>query len=296
MSYMDGLGTPEQHVLRAAELDMHALAFTEHGNVSSFVQLEKHAIKYGIKPIFGLEAYTAPSNMREMKSTKKWHMTMLASDQIGYKSLNRLVTRSFAEGFYQWPTITGEMFAEDNDGIIATSGCADSLLSCSIIGGKGIDPLEASEARGLRTAARFRALLGDRYYIEVQQFPELERTRALNPILGRIADKLHIPLVATADIHYPHKNDNDIQLILHAAGRGAGNISKQAEGWEYDVRLTFPESDEEVLNRLVNTGLSKKQAGAAFRSTGEIASRCNVTLPKLERLRYPGTEEDMKPW
>src|SRR5690348_5824237 len=58
-SYMDGFGTPAQHVMRAAELGMESLALTEHGNVSSHPQLEKAAKKVGIKPIFGLEAYTA---------------------------------------------------------------------------------------------------------------------------------------------------------------------------------------------------------------------------------------------
>lgn len=64
-SYMDGFGTPEHHVDRAVELEMSALAHTEHGNVSSHVRLEKAALKAGIRPIFGLEAYCAPSNMLE---------------------------------------------------------------------------------------------------------------------------------------------------------------------------------------------------------------------------------------
>ena len=56
-SYMDGFGPVRDHVERAAELGMEALALTEHGNVSSHVQLEKEAHKAGIKPLFGLEAY-----------------------------------------------------------------------------------------------------------------------------------------------------------------------------------------------------------------------------------------------
>ena len=39
-SFGDGFGTVQQHVKRVAELGMTALALTEHGNVSSHVQLE----------------------------------------------------------------------------------------------------------------------------------------------------------------------------------------------------------------------------------------------------------------
>jgi len=52
-SFLDGYGQPEDHVRRAAELGMDALALTEHGNMSSHVKLEKAAMEQGIKPIFG---------------------------------------------------------------------------------------------------------------------------------------------------------------------------------------------------------------------------------------------------
>src|ERR1041384_2716733 len=51
-SYQDGLGLPAEHVERAAEYGMRALALTDHGNVSSHVQLEYAAKAAGIKPIF----------------------------------------------------------------------------------------------------------------------------------------------------------------------------------------------------------------------------------------------------
>src|SRR3546814_3538937 len=70
-SYMDGYGSPDAHAKRAADLGMSALALTEHGNISSHVKHMLSCQKYGIKPLFGLEAYTAPSNMREMEWVDK---------------------------------------------------------------------------------------------------------------------------------------------------------------------------------------------------------------------------------
>lgn len=284
-SYMDGYGTPEQHDARAAELGMSALFLTEHGNVSSYVQHEKAALKHGIKPGFGLEAYIGPANMRETGNTRKWHLTLLAMDQIGYQNLMRLVTRSYAEGFYQWPTISGEMLKEHNEGIIALSGCLDGKIACDLLGGKGRE--KGSERDAIASIRRFHDLFGDRFYLETQMFPELDRAHKLNQWFAEQSKKHGIPLVATADCHYPHPDDNKMQVILHAAGRGSGSVEATEASWEYDIRLTHPTSDKLVIDRLMGTGLTRLQAQGAARSTVEIAERCNVVLPKADRLRFP---------
>jgi DNA polymerase-3 subunit alpha len=284
-SYMDGFGPVRDHVSRAAELNMSSLALTEHGNVSSHVQLEQEALKAGIKPIFGLEAYCAPENMREMKNRRKWHLTLLAENQEGYRNLMRIVTKSWADGFYQWPTVHGKWLKEHSEGIIALSGCADSLLSCTLLGGKGRETGDEHEA--LDVMRKFKGIFGDRYYIETQMFPELERTRTLNPWFASAAHKLGIQIVATADCHYPLPDDNKMQVILHTAGRGGGTVDTTESSWEYDIRLCPPSSDKIVMDRLRGTGLSVRDAREALISTMEIAERCNVTLPKVEMLRFP---------
>lgn len=284
---MDGYGLPSAHVARAADLGMSALALTEHGNVSSHVKLELAAKAAGIKPIFGLEAYTAPSDMREKKNRRKWHQTMLAMDQGGYQNLNTLVTQSWDEGFYQWPTIHWEMLRDHHEGLIVTSGCADGLVACALLGGKGIDPSDASPERALRVVRGYQRLLGDRYYLETQQFPELERTRAINTWLEEAARRTGVPLVATADCHYPLAEQNELQKILHAAGRNTGTVAAAEATWEYDIRLTFPQSDKFLLDRLRATGLSRIGAEQALSATDEIAQRCNVALPKMDRVRFP---------
>jgi Zierdtviridae DNA polymerase len=283
-SYMDGYRSPAAHVERAAELGMSALALTEHGNVSSHVQLEKAAKAANVKPIFGLEAYTALGP----KERRKFHLTILAMNAVGYQNLMRITSRSWAEGFYQWPTVSGEMLAEHNEGLIVLSGCSDSLLACSLLGGKSIEVQDASYERARTTAAKFKALFGDRFYLEAQLFPELERTKTINQAYENLGRGLGVPLVATADVHYPQPNDNEMQVILHAAGRGAGSVAAQEAGWEYNIRLTHPVSDKVAYDRALGTGLSRSAAAAACRATAEIASRCNVVLPKAERLRYPG--------
>jgi DNA polymerase-3 subunit alpha len=283
-SFMDGYGTPAQHANRLAELGRSHFSVTEHGNVSSHPQVEKAAKAAGIVPIFGLEAYTELSGGE--RSRRKFHLTLLAENQAGYRSLMRIVSDSW-RNYYQWPTVSGEILAANSEGIIVLSGCADSLLACSLLGGKTIEPGDASYDRAKLQALKFKELFGDRYYLETQQFPELERSRSINAGYEQLSGDTGIPLVATADCHYPMPDDNEMQVVLHAAGRGAGTVDAQQAGWEYDIRLAPPTSDDAVTRRLEATGLSRLASQRALAATTEIAARCNVVLPKADRLRFP---------
>lgn len=298
-SYMDGYGMPEDHVKRVADLGMSALALTEHGNVSSHVKLEKAASDAGIKPIYGCELYTAAE-----KTRSKWHLTALAETQEGYQNLNQLVTRAWAEGFYQWPTVYGNMLADHAAGLIVTSGCADSLLSCTLMGGKSNGPQrdhitqwDMDEAE--KVIRKFQEVMGkDNYFLEVQQFPGLARTRSLNPSFAELSARTGAPLVATSDCHYPLPTDNEMQKILHAAGRGTGTVAAAEASWEYGILLTPPMSDNEIWENLKSTGLTRNQAIEAIVNTEIIGMRCDVKLPKNQLLRFPlpagyGTPKDL---
>lgn len=285
-SYMDGFKMPEEHVARVAELGMTALALTEHGNVSSHVKLEQSALKHGIKPIFGLEAYTAPP-----KSMRKGHMTILAMDLRGYKNLMRIVTRSWTEGYHKWPTVHGDILRDHNRGLIVLSGCADSHLNNVLLGGKGIEHGDKKAAeRLLKTYVR---MFGDRFYLETQRFPGLDRTCEINQHYADWSSRFDIPLAATSDVHYPLPEHSDMQRILHSAGRGS---HVDEADWEYTIKLTYPTSDEEITKNLVDTGLSAADARDAVANTAIIAERCNVELPKMDRLKYTIEKEDLEPW
>jgi len=261
------------------------MALTEHGNTSSHFRFEKAATKAGIKPIYGLEAYTEPT--LPTRQRMKNHLTLLAMDLEGYRNLNRAVTQSFVD-FYDKPTILGANLAEHSDGLIVLSGCNSSLLACTLIGGKGIEAPPRPDVKSAQAVAeRFAGLFGDRYYLEVQAFPELESTCAINTAYEKISRATGIPLVATLDVHYPRPEDNEMQVILHACGRGAHTVEDQARNWNYDVLLTLPETDDAIYRRLVETGLARKAAVSAVENTAVICSRTGVTLPKADRLRFP---------
>lgn len=293
-SFGDGFGLPKEHVEACANYGMTAQAVTEHGNCSSFVQHEKACNEFNIKAIFGLEGYIA-----NPKERRKCHQTILASTQDGLQNLNRMVSQSWRD-FYRWPTIHLDTLEEFNEGLIILSGCADSLLSCTLLGGKYYGDkrdtyTDEDYARAGRVIQWYKAIFGDRYYLECQRFPGLDRTRALNPAFERLSADHGVPLVATSDCHYVFARDSEMQKILHAAHRNS-TVSQQEAAWEYSITLDIPSSDEQVWDDLRGTGLSEHGATEALLNTERIANQCNVILPKVEPLRYNITEGDYAAW
>ncbi len=280
--------------MTAAAYGMKAMALTEHGNVSSHVMLEKAAAEFDIKPIFGVEGYIAPPSQN-----RKTHQTILAMNQIGYANLNKLVSQSWRD-FYRWPTIHLDRLEEYSEGLIILSGCADSALSCTLLGGKYFgdkrDTVTADSYENAIGLVRwYQKVFGDRFYIECQRFPGLDRTRTLAVAHERLSADTGAGLAATSDCHYCTPNQNEMQKILHASHRSS-TVSQTEASWEYDITLDIPESDERVHRDLVGTGLSEDAAVQALENTSLIADRCNVVLPKVEPIKYPIDERDYEPW
>lgn len=284
-SFLDGFQLPEAHVRRAAELQLSAIAMTEHGNTMSHTKFEQAADKEGVKPIFGIELYCGEIDEARRSQTKN-HLTILAKDQEGYKNVLSLVSRSWMEGYYYEPTVSGGMLAEHRQGLVVLSGCQGSLLFSSLVGGKHVAAGDASFERARSVAERFKRTFDGNYYIEVQAFPELALTRQANPSLARIARELKIPLVATMDCHYTQPTEKEVQKVLHAV-RGMSTVEEQARTWGYSAELCPPTDDNELYRKLRETGLNKTEAIGAILASEEIGQECTVKLPRLPMVRYP---------
>lgn len=283
-SYLDGFALPSAHIRRAAEIGMPAMALTEHGNVSSHVKLQTAAREFGVHPIFGCELYCGKVE-EETRTQRKNHLTVIARNQDGYRNLLRVVSQGW-DDFYYEPTVSGETLYEHREGLVILSGCTGSLLSTSLIGGKNIDPKDASYRRARETAARFQRAFGESYFLEVQMFPELESVRAINAAWERIGKELGIGLVASGDFHYTRPEENEMQQILHSVGRHK-SLEDLARDWGYDVSLAPPLTEEDVYDRLRGTGLSHVASEEAMANTLLIANDCRVELPTMERVRFP---------
>jgi hypothetical protein len=77
----------DEYIKRAKELGMEAMAVTDHGNMFGAIEFYQKALKKGIKPIIGMEAYIAETSMEE-KSGKNFHLVLLAKNAKYWKQLS----------------------------------------------------------------------------------------------------------------------------------------------------------------------------------------------------------------
>ena len=120
-SILDGACRIPELAARAAELDMPAVALTDHGSLAGSVQLYNEASKQGVKPVFGCEVYVADDRRAQQKGYA--HLTLLAEDTVGYANLIRLSSLGYLEGYYYKPRVDWELLQQHGKGLVALSGC-----------------------------------------------------------------------------------------------------------------------------------------------------------------------------
>jgi len=297
----DGFGLVEEHVDRVGpQLGMKALGVTEHRVSSSHSKLEAACLAAGIKPIFGCEFDVV--HVDHIDKTRHFHQTVLAMDEVGYRNLNRLVTMSWRQAKRVPRLYTDQLLDKKlTKGLIVLSGCADSFLACTILGGKVFgekrrDWRQEDIRAGRILVEQYQQVYGDRYYLECQRFPQLERSTVLNQAFLDISEVTGVRTAATADVHYMHQVESEMQQTLHAAHRGETMEGLNDSDWEYGIPMTYPESDEEIIDQFLQQEFTREEAERTVFETEAIAARCNVELPKSERVRYPITKKDYQPW
>ncbi len=274
-SLLDGAGTIRGLLERAKALRMTALALTDHGNLHGAVKFYQTAKELGIKPILGLEAYIAPGSRfhKEMGGTKEasHHLTLLARNRTGFQNLVKLSSAAFLEGFYFKPRIDKELLAAHKEGLICLSGCVSSELNRTLLAGG-----EANLEKAVEIAAWFQKVFGSDYYIEIQN-NNLESQRVAMAGAIPVANRLGIPLVATSDVHYIHREDAEAQDILLCVN--TGKFRTDANRMRMDSNEFYLRSAEEMY--AVFPGLDD-----ALRRTQEIADGVDIEL-ELGKRHFP---------
>lgn len=291
-SPLDGLNTPMEYMERAQELGMSAMALTDHGTLAGHREWITEANKVGIKPIAGVEAYISPTDMYDRRSKASRadgtdvynHIILLAQNDTGLDTMNRLNRKSWEEGFYHKNRIDTDLLLSDNEGLIVLSGCMNGLIAKA---------LEREDVDGaLKIAAQYKEALGDRFYIEIQgSNPEV-----LNHRLLLVADSMRIPVVVTSDCHYARKEDLWVEeafLILSTnpkknVGFDLGKAQKMdvLDRYNYlypDRKMTFQEIEIFLRDRATHQQLFEKQG--IYRE--DIYDNTNVIASRVESYNMP---------
>ena len=259
-SLLDGACKPKAVAAKAKELGQTALAITDHGVMYGVVEFYQACKEAGIKPILGVELYTA-DNLRE-KDQAMGHITLLAKNNDGYRNLVALESIAATDGFYYKPRCDLKLLERYHEGIICLSGCVSGDL-CKLLLADKYD-----EAKEL--AMKYRAIFGDDYYIELQ-YHGLEDQRKTLPLLIHLAKELGIKMVATNDVHYIRKTDALAQRVLMCISMKRLVSDETALGYGAPKEF-YLKSHDEMME------IFKDIAPEAVLETDIIAEQCNVEL------------------
>jgi DNA polymerase-3 subunit alpha len=263
-SILDGFSNIKQLVKRGAELDMPAMAITDHGTMYGAVDFYHAAQEAGIKPIIGLEGYLAARGMEDrdpQHDKRSSHLLLLAENQTGYKNLLKIASAAQLQGFYYRPRIDHEFLAEHSEGLIATSGCMAAEIPRAIKNG------QLEKAR--RKLDWYYEVFGqDRFFLELQQheIPELEK---INKALLELGPRYQAHFIATNDVHYINPADARLQDVLLAIQTGARLSDPDRMRMTDETYYLRPPGEMQSLFA---------EVPGAIENTLWIAERCNVDL------------------
>jgi DNA polymerase III subunit alpha len=197
-SLLDGASQIPELIDRVLELEMPAIALTDHGVMYGAIELLKVCKAKGVKPIIGNEMYLINGEIGKQERRPRYHQIVLAKTTQGYKNLVKLTTISHLQGvqgkgIFSRPCINKELLEQYHQDLIVTSGCLAGEVPQAIMQGK------PEIAR--RVAQWYKDLFGADYYLELQDHGSQE-DRIVNVELVKIARELEIELICTNDSHY----------------------------------------------------------------------------------------------
>ena len=218
-SLLDGQASIPKLVDKAVADGMRGMAITDHGNMFGVKDLFDYCNKINgkrkkeglepFKPIFGCEMYCArrgDKSLREGKiDSSGWHLIVLAKNEVGYRNLIKLVSRSWVDGYYMRPRTDHKDLATYHEGLIISSACIGGEVPRKILAGN----IEEAE----KTIEWFKSIWGEDYYIEIQRHEvkdprqranreTYELQKKVNPILIDLAARHGVKVIATNDSHF----------------------------------------------------------------------------------------------
>lgn len=318
-SLLDGQCQLKPLVAKAKSLGMTSLAVTDHGNLFALKAFYDECRKAGVKPILGVEAYIVDHDYRERHEyfqqhkelkEKRFHLCLHAKNLTGYHNLVRLISEAHINGYYYNARIDHRLLEKYHEGLHCSSACIAGevayYLDTSLKGGN--NPAKAEEI-----ALWYKNLFGDDYSLEVmlhppgkgeegsgttekipssviEDFHELyARQRNVASEVFKLGAKLGIRVVATNDVHFLEREDDDSHDVLLALS--TGKKLSDPDRMIYTGQEYF-KTEAEMLELFSDHPEAVTAAGEIADMIEEYELNSDPIMPKFPIPAEFGSEED----
>ncbi|MFJ2758618.1 DNA polymerase III subunit alpha [Nocardioides sp. NPDC087217] len=325
-SMLDGASLLDGLFKRTSELEMPAIAMTDHGNMHGAYDFWKKAKAHDVKPIIGIEAYITPNTPRSERKRVRWgkgdqaqeggddvsgggaytHMTMWAESTEGMHNLFRLSSRSSLEGYYFKPRMDKEILAEHSKGIIVSTGCPSGAIQTRLRLGQWDE--------ALKEAGELQDIFGkDNVFLELMDHGISIEKRVRDDLL-KLGKAMNIRPVATNDSHYNNPEDaaaHEALLCVQSGSRmteppyskGGKRFAFEGSGYYIKTAAEMRElwGQQDLIEACDNTLLIAERCDVQFtESTGGYMALADIPEGETEEswlrketwrgieLRYPG--------
>ena len=256
-SMVDGIVKIKPLVKRLTELNMPAIAVTDHSNLFSLVKFYKNAQGAGIKPIAGADVLIFNPD----EPATPYRLTLLVNNHTGYTTLTELTSKAYQEGQYQGvPMLQRAWIEENHAGLIALSGAMQGDI------GKAL--LAENTAEANRLAEYWSDLFNDNFYLELQRVGKPEEERYIAGAI-ELALAHDLPVVATNDVRFMYQKDfaaHEVRVCINQ-----GRVLD-------DTRRPKDYTDQQYLRSTEEMLALFADIPEALQNSVEIAKRCNLKL------------------
>ncbi len=206
-SLLDGAIRFDRLASYLTENGMHSVALTDHGSLFGAVQFFDRMTERDIHPVLGMEAYLAyPSMTDRSRNGKRYHLTLIARNDVGYRNLSRLSSAGYIDGFYYKPRIDRDLLVKYSEGLLIGSACLQGEVAQHLLAGRMEKAVEAVRF--------YQDLVGrENFFIELMDHG-LNDEKIVLPLLAELAKETETQVAATNDAHYLRKSDHEAHEVL----------------------------------------------------------------------------------
>ncbi len=256
----DSTAKNEDYAKRAQELGHGIISSVEHGFQGRYIEGYELAKQYGLKFLFGTEAYWVKDRFEKDRTNA--HVILLAKNENGRQAINDILAEANITGYYYQPRLDLSLILSlPKDDVWVTTACVafwryddDQII---------ID---------------LHNHFGRNFFLEVQ-YHNTESQKELNKKIINLANRYNIQIIMGCDSHYisEEKSWERDEYI-----KSSGIVYEDEQGWYLD----YPDGDT-AFNRFVEQGiLTKAQIEDAIANTN--------TFLQVEEYNNPCFTKDIK--